>query len=183
MIIEGLLTTIDEDGMPHVAPLGPVVDEALTQWTLRPFQSSTTFRLLRDNPVGIFHVVDDILPVVQTALNMPHQLEFRPHPDGGAIITSACRWFRLEITDWDVTSERAEASAGMHSRGQIRDFWGWNRAKHAILEATILATRLHLLDRSQLELDLAKHEATVKKTAGSRELHAWKILQAYFANH
>ena len=30
MIVEGLLTTLDKDGTPHVAPMGPAVDASLT---------------------------------------------------------------------------------------------------------------------------------------------------------
>ncbi|MEZ6077979.1 MAG: DUF447 family protein [Pirellulaceae bacterium] len=76
VIIEGLLTTTASDGSPHVAPMGPVVDEDLQTWTLRPFASSTTFRYLRANPQCVFHVVDDVLPVVQATLGLPTSLSF-----------------------------------------------------------------------------------------------------------
>ena len=183
MIVEGLLSTQRDDGAAHVAPMGPVVSEDFTRWTLRPFQTSTTFKLLRSNPVGIFHIVDDVLPVVQAALGQPLSLEFLPHAAGGQILTSACRWFRLEITDWDLSSIRSEAHATVHSSGHLRDFWGWNRAKHAVLEATILATRVHLLEQGEVEASLAKLEVAVTKTAGKRELDAWKLLQNYFVEY
>ena len=64
MIIEGLLTTTAADGAPHVAPMGPLVDVELKNWTLRPFSSSTTFRNLQSNPHCVFHVIDDVVPLV-----------------------------------------------------------------------------------------------------------------------
>lgn len=189
MIIEGLLTTTQEDGTPHVAPMGPVVDADLKSWTLRPFQSSTTFRLLRRNPNCVFHVVDDVLPVVQAALGMSTELEFARRPSlpagqadselGIWIIPSACHWYHLRIAAWEVCQPRSEAIASVMQQQVMRPFWGWNRAKHAILEATILATRLHLIDRQMLEQDLARFATIVEKTAGPRERQAWELLTKY----
>lgn len=215
MIIEGLLTTIDEQGRPHVAPMGPVVDAELQHWTLRPFASSTTFRLLRNNPHCVFHVVDDVVPVVESALGLPSSLTFEAHATQAASSTfdvagstevghlgsgdsaaatesaaatvwsipSACHWYHLQVTDWDVSQERSRATARVVERRVLRPFWGWNRAKHAILEATILATRLHLADRGEIHEDLARLELAIDKTAGPREQIAWQLLRDFFAAH
>lgn len=184
MIIEGLLTTIDEQGQPHVAPMGPVVDEELQRWTLRPFASSTTFRLLRNNPYCVFHVVDDVVPVVESALGMPTSLTFEPHAAASVwTIPTACHWYHLQVTDWDVNQERSRATAQVVEQRILRPFWGWNRAKHAILEATILATRLHLADRGEINADLARLEIAINKTAGPREQIAWQLLRDFFAAH
>ncbi len=179
MIIEGLLTTSTATGEPHVAPMGPVVNVELTEWTLRPFASSTTFKLLRARPTAVFHVVDDVLPIVQTALNLAVELPFERHSSGDWIIADCCHWFQLQVVDWDVASERSVAKARVIDLGIKRPFWGWNRAKHAVLEATILATRLHLADRHAIADDLATLRKAVEKTAGEREWTAWNLVQAF----
>lgn len=181
MIVEGLLTTTAHGGRPHVAPMGPVVTEDFATWTLRPFQTSTTFSALRETPHCIFHIVDDVLPIVRTALGIQHEFEFQPHASGGHIISGACRWFRLEVNSWDVSELRSEATALVESQGTLRDFWGWNRAKHAVLEATILATRRHMLDAGHIAEELAKLESAVKKTCGPREWQAWTELNQFLA--
>ncbi|GAB5406111.1 MAG: DUF447 family protein [Aureliella sp.] len=181
MIVEGLLTTTAADGRPHVAPMGPVVSTDFSSWTLRPFQTSSTFAALRETPHCVFHIVDDVLPIVRTALGMKHDFQLQPHPDGGHIITDACRWFRLEIQSWDISDLRSEAVATVHSQGSLRDFWGWNRAKHAVLEATILATRRHMLDAGHIASELEKLESAVKKTCGPREWQAWTELTDFLA--
>jgi len=183
VIIEGLLATTNADGSPHVAAMGPVVDEQLTAWTLRPYQSSSTFQLLRREPVCVFHVTDDVLPVVRSALGLPHELQLEPHADSGWIIPAACHWYRLQVTEWDVSAERSEAKAVVLDHGQLRPFWGWNRAKHAVLEATILATRLRFVERSQVEADIARLAPAVEKTAGPRERQAWELVQQYVAGN
>ena len=177
MIIEGLLTTEDLTGTPHLAPMGPVVDDGLTTWLLRPFQSSTTFKLLRRNPICVFHVVDDVLMLVQAALGQPSEVACEQHESGGWIIPTACHWYQLRVTDWNVNDARSEAWAVVEDSGVLRPFWGWNRAKHAVLEATILVTRLHLLGHEAVANEFDRLENAVEKTAGTRELQAWHILR------
>ncbi len=179
MIIEGLLVSVKANGEPHVAPMGPVVNAALTEWILRPFASSTTFKLLRATPVAVFHVVDDVLPVVQAALGMEPDFRYEKEPAGSWIIADCCHWFKLEVADWDISTQRSEARARVLERGFKRPFWGWNRAKHAVLEATILATRLHLADRHSIAEDLARLKNAVEKTAGDREWAAWNLVQKF----
>jgi hypothetical protein len=181
LIIEGLLTTVADDGQPHVAPMGPVVDPDLQSWLLRPFQSSTTFQYLRQRPNCIFHVVDDVLPIVQNVLGLPDELQYRPHP-GGWLIASACSWHHLQVTEWDVSSPRSEARATVQASGSLRPFWGWNRAKHAVLEAAILITRLHLLEQDEVRRQFEWLAVAVTKTAGPRELQAWDLLRERLAN-
>ncbi len=178
MIIEGLLTTINEDGTPHVAPMGPVVDRELANWTLRPFQTSTTFANLRRTPLSVFQTVDDVYPVVCAALGKPTGLEFEYPAEGVPVARSACRWFQLEITNWNVEQLRSEATAVVVRQADLRPFWGWNRAKHAILEATILMTRRHLIDASELGQQIESLRSAVEKTAGDRELAAWNVILA-----
>lgn len=188
MIIEGLLTTTSAEGTAHVAPMGPVVDANLQHWTLRPFASSNTFRNLQFNADCIFHVVDDVLPVVQAALGMPTSLPFEPLDSGAApggrspawTIPSACHWYHLRVTQWDTSQDRSVAQAQLISQRVLRPFWGWNRAKHAILEATILASRIHMLEADAIKQDLVRFEVAIGKTAGERELQAWQLLRDFF---
>jgi uncharacterized protein len=179
MIIEGLLTTTNTDGSPHVAPMGPLVDPALSQWRLRPFQSSTTFQNLRRHNICVFHVIDDVVPLVQSALSISTQLTYHPTPEEGWVIDTACHWYCLRAADWDLSQDRSQVTCEMASNGQLRPFWGWNRAKHAILEVTILATRLNLTGIEPIENEVKRLSVIVEKTAGPRELEAWAILHEF----
>lgn len=179
MIIEGLLTTEAANGGWHLAPLGPVVDQSLGRWLLRPFQSSTTFANLQRTGIGTFHVIDDVLPVVQAALSLPVDLQVSRNEHGGWTITSACQWYCLRMGQWNLSQPRAEVCAEVVGCGLIRPFWGWNRAKHAVLEATILATRLHLSGPSAIAEQLKFLSLAVEKTAGPRETEAWQLVNQF----
>ena len=56
------------------------------------------------------------------------------------------------------------------------EFIGFNRARHAVLEAAIYATRLHLLPRSFVESELQRLQVIVDKTAGAQEREAMALL-------
>jgi hypothetical protein len=178
VIIEGLITCASEHG-PHVSALGPVVDAELTRWTLRPFQTSRIFALLRSNPTCVFHVIDDALPIVRLVLGQEPQVTFERSESGGWIIREACHWYQLEVQSWDLRTERSEAQARRVDHGVLRPFWGWNRAKHALLEAAILISRSHLVPRAELDAALDALRLPIEKTAGEREIEAWQLIQAW----
>ena len=56
MILEGIVTSLDNAGELNVAPMGPIVDEAMSTILLRPFQTSRTYRNLKEHPQGVLHV-------------------------------------------------------------------------------------------------------------------------------
>jgi len=55
-------------------------------------------------------------------------------------------------------------------------FKGFNRAQAAVIEAAILASRLHMLPREKIERELGYLQIAVEKTAGPREHEAWRLL-------
>ena len=59
-----------------------------------------------------------------------------------------------------------------------RPFIGYNRARHAVVEAAILSTRLHLLGAEEVGRQMALLAPLVEKTGGSREREAWEAIEA-----
>lgn len=65
----------------------------------------------------------------------------------------------------------------------VREFFGFNRAKHAVLEAAILATRIGLLPRSEIESEFERLAVIVKKTGGQQEHQAFAHLKCAIEKH
>ena len=63
----------------------------------------------------------------------------------------------------------------------MREFIGFNRARHAVLEAAIYATRLHLLPREFIASEFERLQVIVDKTAGPEEHEAMGLLSAFVA--
>jgi hypothetical protein len=183
VILEGLVSTIGDEGATNIAPMGPLVDESLSWLVLRPFRTSTTYRNLAARRCGVLHVVDDVLLLVQAAIgriDSPPPTQRAVKVDG-VVLSDACRWLEFVVQEIDDTSDRARMEARVVHTGRLRDFFGFNRAKHAVIEAAILATRLDLLPPDQVRAEMARLRSPVEKTAGPRELQAFSLLEAYTA--
>ncbi len=179
-ILEGLVTTIDPDGSMHLAPMGPRVSSDEKTLLLRPFPSSHTFRNLKTFGAGVFHVTDDVLLLAKAALGEAPIPPFRPAENvKGSVLTDACRFMEFKVRTLDESGERVQIDAEVVHAGTLRDFWGFNRAKHAVLEAAIAATRLHLLPLSDVEAEFAKWRIIVDKTGGPAEHEAFGFLENY----
>ena len=63
--------------------------------------------------------------------------------------------------------------------GVLREFFGLNRAKHAVVEAAILATRLHLIPPAEVRADYRKLRVLVEKTGGPAEHEAFEFLTVH----
>lgn len=181
MIVEGVVTTLNSEGVLNIAPMGPIVDESMTTLKLRPFQTSTTYRNLKTNPFGVFHIVDDVLLIARAALDHldPAPETFPAERIQGQVLADCCRWYEFEVTSCDDSAIRTEINTAVVHVGRVRDMFGFNRAKHAILEATILATRLHLVAESEVRKQLAALAIPVEKTAGVREEAAFAFVWEY----
>jgi hypothetical protein len=97
----------------------------------------------------------------------------------GVVLQAACSWRELEIHSIDDTPPRSRIEARVVHRGTHREFIGFNRARHAVLEAAILATRTHLLPAEQIQEEYARLQVIVDKTAGPREREAMALLTEY----
>ena len=180
MILEGVVTTVNAEGVLNVAPMGPRLDDGFDRFVLRPFRTSTTYRNLKEMREGVLHVTDDVLFIAQAAIGKVLDAPVTPavvvH---GQILRDACRYYEFRVVALDDAHERATFTVETVAHGRIRDFFGFNRAKHAVIEAAILATRVAILPADEIRHDLERLETIVNKTSGPREAEAFQLLQAY----
>lgn len=183
MIIEGIVTTLDEEGRAHIRPMGPMMDWERRQLELRPFQGSQTLANLLVRPEGVFHCTDDALLIAQAVINRwiePPRLEAAREVRGW-VIPDACVWHEFACGFIDQTANRAAIRANILNTGRGRDFAGFNRAKHALLEAAIAISRLQFLPQEEIRLSLDWAARMVEKTGGPRERLALELLQTEHA--
>jgi hypothetical protein len=76
----------------------------------------------------------------------------------------------------DESQERVQIRAEVVHRGTLREFFGLNRGKHAVVEAAILATRLHLIPLDEVRAEYRKLRVLVEKTGGPPEHAAFDFL-------
>jgi uncharacterized protein len=183
VIVEGVATTWDLDGVVNVAPLGPLVPERPpSTWKgflLRPFPGSRTYANLKATGEGVFHLTDDVLLIARSAVGDVTPVTVPAEHSSGRRLADCCRWFEFRIGDWNETGDRPQVQAIVLHQGVGRDWAGFNRAKHAVLEAAILATRLHLLGKAAVGQELERLKSPIEKTAGAAEREAFQLLIDY----
>lgn len=185
LVIEGIVTTLSADGQVNIAPMGPKVDRAFKRMTLRPFKTSQTYKNLVHHPEGVFHVIDDVLLLAQAAVGQiePVPLMLMSDHVKGYILRDACRYYAFKVDHIDQSQDRAEIDVTIVWDGHIRDHFGFNRAMYAVLEASILATRVDMLPRSQINEEMQRLAPLVEKTGAQREKEAFAFLLNYIAQY
>jgi hypothetical protein len=165
-------------GVVNISPMGPVVDPEMQRLVFRPFQTSATFVNLRRSGEGVFHVTDNVEMLARAAVGKldPPPTLIPAAAVAGQIIQDACRWYAVKVISVDDSQQRAQMVTQVVDQGRQRDFFGWNRAKHAVVEAAILATRLHLLPAEEIQDEFQRLSVLVDKTGGPAEHRAFQLL-------
>src|SRR4029079_2793704 len=74
----------------------------------------------------------------------------------GYYLTDACRYYEFRVTAVDDRSERVTMEAEVVHYDRLRAFVGFNRARHAVVEAAILATRTSFLPLDDVAAEFRK---------------------------
>ena len=174
MILETIVTTVAEDGAVNVAPMGVEWGEAAI--ILMPFIETATYRNLKATGAAVVHLVDDVRVFALAAIANPQYPTVPAVVVKGAVLADCCSWREVELRSIDSTPPRARIDVAVVHRGVRREFIGFNRARHAVLEAAIYATRLHLLPRAFVASEIERLQVIVDKTAGDQEIEAMAML-------
>jgi hypothetical protein len=177
VIIETIVTTVAVDGTVNCAPMGVEWgDDALV---LKPFLETVTYRNVVASGTAVVNLTDDVRVFARAAISSPAYPVVPAVAVPGVVLADCCSWRELHVRSIDSTPPRARIETTVVHRGTRREFIGFNRARHAVLETAIYATRVHLLPRAFLEDELARLQVIVDKTAGEPEREAMALLAEY----
>ncbi|MEX2174865.1 MAG: DUF447 domain-containing protein [Pirellulaceae bacterium] len=180
LILEGIVTSLQADGTANISPMGPRVDRLVTRLVLRPFRTSQTYQNLQRHGAGVFHVTDDVELIARAAVGQLDPPRLLPAAAiRGYILADCCRWFAFRVRELDDAAERTTIVCEVVDRGTLRDFFGFNRAKHAVLEAAILATRIDIVSADEIRGEMRRLAIRIEKTAGDQERRAFAFLNQY----
>jgi hypothetical protein len=178
MIVETVTTTRNPDGTVNCAAMG--VEWGEQEIVIKPFAGTRTLRNLRATGAAVVNLTDDILLFAQAALGDPQPIP-PTHPAAaidGAVLADACSWREVRVEAIEDDGQRARVVTRVVGGGQGREFIGFNRACHAVLEASILASRARLIPAAEIESEFARLSVLVDKTAGPRERAAMDYVRA-----
>jgi hypothetical protein len=176
MILETIVTTRDESGRDHIAPMG--IREENGFIVLSPFRPSATLDHVLREKCAIVNYTDDVR-VFAGCLTGRYDWPTVP------VEHLPCRRLAAALAHSELRLERIEDDP-MRPRLICREvahkthgaFHGFNRAQAAVIEAAILVSRLDMLSHEKIDTEMAYLTIAVEKTAGQRELEAWGWLKA-----
>jgi len=169
-ILETVVTTINPDGSVNCAAMG--VEWGQQRIVIKPYRGTRTLRNLRATGAAVVNAIDDILLFSQAALGDPHPPTHPAASVEGAVLDDACSWREVRVEAIDESARRARVDTVVVDGGTGREFLGLNRARHAVLEASILASRARMLPAEEIAAELRRLQVLVDKTAGPREREA-----------
>jgi hypothetical protein len=184
MIIETVVTTLDEVGEPNFAAMGVVWGEETI--TIRPFTSTRTYRNLVQAGEAVVNVTDDVLIFAKSALSGEKFDAFPATRVRGVVLKDSCHWREVRVRPLTGSLQsaiegRAEILTDVVGEGHLRPFSGLCRAKHAVVEASILASRLRFLPAAHVLSELERLSVLVQKTGDAREHAAMDFIRARVA--
>jgi uncharacterized protein len=177
VILETIVTTVDATGSVNCAPMG--VEWGEQAIVLKPFLETATYRNVTATRSAVVNIVDDVRVFARSAISNPEYQTVPATVVKGVVLADCCAWRELEVRTIDATPPRSRIETAVVHREVRREFVGFNRAQHAVLETAIYVTRLHLLDRAFIESEIARLQVIVDKTAGDREREAMALLAAH----
>ena len=174
MIIESLITTVDREGQANFAPMG--VEWGEQEIVVKPYRETATYRNLLATGEAVVNLVDDVLYFVRGALTSPTFPSVPAVAVRGVVLEAACSWRELRVREQQTSEPRARFVCDIVHRQVRREFLGYNRARGAVLEATILATRTRFLPIEEILAEYRRLQVIVDKTAGPPEREAMAML-------
>ncbi len=181
MIREAVVTTIDAAGEVHIAPFGLTEDGQ--DWVIAPFRPSKTLDNLLEVPCAVVNYTDDVRIFAGCLTGRRHwpvtPLGNFPVPRLSAALSHA----EVSVDRIEDHAERPRFLCRVQKIEQHAPFLGLNRAKAAVLELSILVSRLNFLPREKIEREIDYLKIAIDKTAGPEEQEAWGWLMQRVADY
>lgn len=180
-IREVIVTTQSPEGQAHIAPMGIWEEDGLI--TLAPFRPSRTLDNVLSQRVAVVNACDDVR-VFAGCLTGRHDWPLVAGATPGTLrLAAAVSHEELELKRVDEDELRPKLRCRVVHAESHRAFAGFNRARAAVLECAILASRLHMLPASKIRSELDYLSIAIDKTAGPAEREAWGWLLARIEAH
>ena len=183
MIFETIIITTDANQTPHVTPFG--VRFEAEKVIIAPYKPSTTLNNILTNHYAVMNMTDDVR-VFAGALTGHNNWPLLPVDKNfhckniGFRLANCLAYTVLELIEVRDDLQRPQlvmkAVNTEHDSEFNQAFKGFNRAQAAVVELSILLSRLHLLPKEKVLNERAYLQIAIDKTAGKRELEAWTWL-------
>jgi hypothetical protein len=171
MIQETIVTTQNNSGFSHIAPMGIHVNG--DEIVILPFRPSTTLNNLLEGKTAVLNYCDDVRVFAGCLTGRRDWPLIPAEKINGKVLQCALAHIEVELVRIEDDPTRPKLFCKAVHTVNHAPFMGFNRAQYSVLEAAILISRLAMLPLAKIESEIDYLRIGLEKTAGDRELEAW----------
>jgi hypothetical protein len=181
MIYETIVSTQNAVGIPHLAPMG--IHRHDEGYLIMPFRPSATLDNILATGYAVINYCDDVRVFAGCLTGRRDWPLKMAEKIPGLYLAATLAHVEVAVARVENDAVRPKLYCrAVHSVNHA-PFQGFNRAQFAVLEASILVSRLGILPPNKIEAELAYLRIGLEKTAGERELQAWSWLMQRIENY
>ena len=181
VIRETIVTTLGATGRPNIAAMGVREEHGL--YLISPFRPSRTLDNLKRSLRAVINHSDDVRIYAGCLTGRKDWPTVPVEGGAGVRLEHALAHVEVEVAEWEDDPLRPRFYCRERGRGTHAAFRGFNRAQVAVIEASILVSRLRLLPAGKIDREMEYLRIAVEKTAGPREREAWQWLVDRIADY
>ena len=177
MIHEVIVTTISNEGIVHIAPMGiRFIDK---QVVISPFKPSTTLNNITENNIATINFIDDVRVFAGIVSRYKKDWELSARTDLEIVpnLTLTNTFYNVVVNEYQEDDKRPNIICDIKNSAVIKPFLGFNRAQFSVIEAAVLLSRLGMISMEKIDREIEYLKIGIDKTAGPHELEAWGWIQ------
>ena len=177
MIHEVIVTTISNEGIVHIAPMGiRFIDK---QVVISPFKPSTTLNNITENNIATINFIDDVRVFAGIVSRHKKDWELSARTDLEIVpnLTLTNTFYNVVVNKYQEDDKRPNIICDIKNSAVIKPFLGFNRAQFSVIEAAVLLSRLGMISMDKIDREIEYLKIGIDKTAGPHELEAWGWIQ------
>ena len=177
MIHEVIVTTISNEDIVHIAPMGiRFIDK---QVIISPFKPSTTLNNITENNIATINFIDDVRVFAGIVSRHKKDWELSARTDLEIVpnLTLTNTFYNVVVNEYQEDDKRPNIICDIKNSAIIKPFLGFNRAQFSVIEAAVLLSRLGMISMEKIDREIEYLKIGIDKTAGPHELEAWEWIQ------
>ena len=177
MIHEVIVTTISNEDIVHIAPMGiRFIDK---QVVISPFKPSTTLNNITENNIATINFIDDVRVFAGIVSRHKKDWELSARTDLEIVpnLTLTNTFYNVVVNEYQEDDKRPNIICDIKNSEIIKPFLGFNRAQFSVIEAAVLLSRLGMISMEKIDREIEYLKIGIDKTAGPHELEAWGWIQ------
>ena len=180
MIIETIISTINDKGEVNFAPFGIKKNEKFIY--ISPYIPSKTLNNLIFTKSAVINYINECNYFVDCVIGEKTFEKSKSYEIDGYYLDNSLAHDEVKVLSVKEDKIRPTFKCQIIGEYLHKRYPGYNRANGAIIEACILATRVKMLNKIKIENELNYLKISVEKTAGTNELKSWQKIKKFIEN-